>query len=361
MDGKMMKNELGEGKGLSNTYSNIKENFFRLSDLVFIEDGASYLVTGANGFIGSSIVFALLELNLRIPDKQCKIIIAVRNYNKAIEKYGEILENESVNLIVCDNKEEILIEEKIDYIICAAAVTKKENIYKYPINTLVDNVLGVYHCLELAKNKKVKGVVFVSSVQVYGKVSKEKINEVDFGPLDCMDEKSIYPESKRFGEMLCWAYNKQYNVPTKCIRLFHVYGEGEKFDNGTFLSDFFGDIIAGRDINIKGDGKEIRNLCYVSDVIRGIFYVLHKGKSGEAYNIGSESSNCTIEQIAELMRDVAERLGRRARIIVGNKRGDGIISKQVPDVGKLKNLGWKEEDGDMLYNFKIILMNYLFR
>lgn len=316
-----------------------------LQGLNFIKEGETYLITGANGFIGSAIVNALYEFNLNCAKKKpCKIILLVRNFKKAIQKYGGILYDKNIDLLIVDNKEKISISEDVDWIICAAATTKKELIKDYPAATLIDNTFGIFNCLELAREKKVKGLLFVSSVMVYGRIGENLISEDSFGVLNCMQEENVYPESKRMGEMLAWAYAKQYSVPAKCVRLFHVYGEGEEFDNGTFLSDFLNDIIIDRNIVIKGDGSEIRNLCYISDAVRGIFYVLHNGEEGEAYNIGSECHNYSIKDIAEMIVRLGNKLGRNKHVIIqnGNYANGKIINNQIPNIEKLKTLGWRE-------------------
>lgn len=324
-----------------------------------IKDGETYLITGANGFIGSSIVYTLLMLNKNTLNKPCKIIMVVRDYDKARKKYGKIINDENVTLVVCDNKERLLISQKVDWIICAAAVTQKEKIRKYPADTLNSNMLGVYYCLELAKEKKVKGILFISSVQAYGRVQKNVISEEDFGILDCMKEEAVYPESKRIGEMLAWAYFKQFGIKAKCVRLFHVYGEGEEYNNGTFLSDFVNDVIADRDIVVYGSGRELRNLCYISDVVNGIFFVLHKGKNGEAYNVGSEFNNYSIKEYAEMLQKSAKEAGHEIEVVIKNKNYENgkIINIQVPCVEKLKLLGWKEQYNDITLNFKKMLQD----
>lgn len=329
-----------------------------LQGLNFIKEGETYLITGANGFIGSAIVNALYEFNLNCARKKpCKIILLVRNFKKAIQKYGGILYDKNIDLLIVDNKEKISISEDVDWIICAAATTKKELIKDYPAATLIDNTFGIFNCLELAREKKVKGLLFISSVQAYGNVSEKLISEDNFGILNCMKEEAIYPESKRMGEMLVWAYARQYSVPAKCVRLFHVYGEGEEYNNGTFLSDFLKDIITDRDIVIKGDGSEVRNLCYIYDVVRGMFYVLHKGRAGEAYNVGSECNNYSIRDIAEIIIKAGKRVGRNKQVIVQNTDyiNGKLINNQIPNVEKLKELGWRERYTNIESNFVDII------
>ena len=326
-----------------------------------ITGGETYLITGASGFIGFSVVMALYYMNREVLSVPCKLILMVRDRNKAFRKFGNVLNDPDITVILCDNEDKIQIDGHLDWIIHTAAVTKKRTFEISPADTLNSNVMGIYNCLELAKKKSIKGMVFISSVQVYGKTDEEEIEENTFGPLNSMKAEAVYPESKRMGEMLCWAYNRQYHIPVKCVRLFHAYGKGEDYDNGTFLSDFFTDIIAGRNIHIKGSGEEIRNLCHISDVVRGIFYVLYKGEVGEAYNIASENVNYSIKEIAELLCRAAWKSGRKTRVVTENQEGvkNSLIKKQIPNVEKLKALGWKEERNDLEYNFEEIIEEIL--
>lgn len=320
----------------------------------FIVAGDTYLITGANGFIGKALAQALIEKNRTMVEKPCKIILVVRNYDKAVLNYGQLLDDSHIKLVINDNKEDLLIKEKVDWVICAAAVTKKEKFRSQPVDTLTENIFGIYNCLELSRIQKVKAILFISSVSAYGRIQTTPISEKDFGGLDSMKDEAVYPESKRMGEMLVWAYSKQFGVKAKCVRLFHVYGEGEEYNNGTFLSEFFNAIISHKDIYINGNGKEVRNLCYIKDVVRGIFCVLSNGNSGEAYNIGSENNNYSIREYAEMIRLVAEELGHEIVIQVQNKgyAKDKLVDVQVPNIEKIKLLGWEEEYEDIKLNFK---------
>lgn len=325
----------------------------------FIKGGETYLVTGGNGFIGSSFVFRLVEINKLMRDTPCKIIIAARNYKKLVELFGDILYDENVEVIICENKDELIVKQKIDWIVCAGAATSKPYFAEFPVDTLWDNMSGIYHCLKLAKSKEVKGILFMSSVQVYGAVNDKKISEDSFGALDCMCGDAVYPESKRIGEMLCWSFFKEYGVPAKCVRFFHVYGENEQQNKGTFLSDFINHIIDNKNIIIKGNGQEIRNLCYIDDAVNAAFLVLHRGKSGEAYNVGSEANNYSIREIAELLCSITTSLGRECRVIIQNNDIPSVVKNQIPDLRKIKSLGWREIRGDFEANMQEIIKKYV--
>lgn len=326
-----------------------------------IQDKAegTFLVTGATGFIGSAIVREILNINKVNLKNKNKVIIVARDEKKISKKFGDILQCDNVKKYVYENNQELIIEEEIDWIICAGAATKKSFFLNYPTNTLIDNILGVYQCLELARKKNIKGFLFISSVQVYGRIEGNSIKENTFGELDCMLDEAVYPESKRAGEALVQAYYKQYKVPTKIIRLFHVYGQGEKYDNGTFLSDFFNNISNNENIVIKGSGKEIRNLCHIHDVVNAILLVLHIGNAGEVYNVGSDKNNYSIREIADMLSEVSKSLGKSIEVKMDNNEGvdKSIIHKQIPDIHKLLALGWKEEKYNLKSNFREMLKN----
>ena len=100
------------------------------------------------------------------------------------------------------------------------------------------------------------------------------------------------------GEVLCYSYFKQKKIPAKMIRLFHTYGPCMNQKDGRVMIDFVNDIINNQDILIKGDGKQKRSFCYISDAIIGIFLVLLNGQNGEAYNLGNPKEFLTIKNLA---------------------------------------------------------------
>ena len=193
--------------------------------------------------------------------------------------------------------------------------------------------------------------------------SKTPIEENSIGFLNTNDLKAVYSQSKRTGELLALAYCKQYLIPAKIVRLFHVYGEKEELNNGTFLSDFLNDVLQKRNIEIEGDGSEIRNLCYVDDAIAGIFYALFKGVNGEAYNVGSHENNCTIKEIAEHLSNIAGGFGVDIQVVIKNKKkktfGDKLINAQIPSTDKIAQLGWTEEYSNIQLALKKVVSSYL--
>ena len=90
-----------------------------------------------------------------------------------------------------------------------------------------------------------------------------------------------------------------HNVPAKIARPFNNYGPGLKITDGRVLPDFCSNIFLNQDIVLLSDGSPTRTFCYVSDAITGYFKILFSGRNGEAYNIGVETPEISMLELAE--------------------------------------------------------------
>lgn len=316
--------------------------------LEFINGGETYLVTGSTGLIGRSLVRLIMEWNLNHPEKEpCRLLLGMRDPKKAKSLFGEL--NPSIYRVFSyENHEKLPPKPGVDWIICAGAETRKPFFRTNPVDVWSTNVSGIFHCLSYAKEHSVKGILFFSSVMAKAEP-------------DIRNIETCYAESKRTGELLCSTYAMQYRVPAKIIRFFHVYGVGERLENGTFWGDFMSDVLHGRDIVMKSSGASERNMCYSEDAARAALYVLHKGIPGEIYEAGSELNNHTIAEAAEWIRQCGEELGKEIHIIL-KEDIDGatdLVPIQKPDLTMLRELGWKEENTDFKENLKMIMKQFL--
>ncbi len=302
------------------------------------------LITGANGFLSSYIVRTLLSLN-DLKKGRIKIFALVRNINKAKKVLADILSRDDLKIIIQDVSEKIKVREKIDYIIHAASQASPKYFGIDPVGTLLPNIIGTYRLLKLARKKKVKGFLFFSSGEVYGAVeqNKQPIDEKTFGYLDPVQLRSCYAESKRMGESMCSSWFHQYQVPVKIVRLFHTYGPGMDLADGRVQADFVANIISKKNIIIKSLGKDKRNFCYLSDAIKGFFYVWLKGQDGQVYNIGNSNEEISIRDLAKLLIGLFPDLKLKAvfqKRKTGNSYLTSKISRAYPDTTKLSLLGW---------------------
>jgi nucleoside-diphosphate-sugar epimerase len=122
--------------------------------------------------------------------------------------------------------------------------------------------------------------------------------------------------SKRYGETLCVNFAKQYNLPIKIVRPFNNYGPGLKITDGRVIPDFMQSVLDGRDIMILSDGSPTRTFCYITDAIVGYFKALVRGGNGEAYNIGVEQPEISMDDLAKKIVSIAKGLfGYKGKVV----------------------------------------------
>lgn len=304
------------------------------------------LISGAYGMLPSYLVFALLYCNRIFPNYNIRVLALVRNYEKAKTRFAELADDKNLSIILDDVNLPIHIEGPIDYIIHGASFASPQYYNINPVGTLLPNVIGTYNLLELAKNKNVKGFLFFSSGEVYGKVEGvSSISEMNFGYVDPLDIRNCYSESKRMGETMCKAWQHQFGVPTRMARIFHTYGPTMDIvhDNRVF-SEFVSDIVSNRNIRMKSDGTPVRPFCYIADAVVAFLLILLDGKDGEAYNVCNSECLISIKSLAELLVTLVPQKGLKV-IYKPREKDEVYMENKAPneiaaDITKLKSLGW---------------------
>ncbi len=141
------------------------------------------------------------------------------------------------------------------------------------------------------------------------------------GNVSCTGARSCYDESKRFGETLCVFFTQQHKAAHKVARPFNNYGPGLKITDTRVLPDFARDVLAGRDIIMKSSGSPRRTFCYVADAVIGYYKVLVKGHAGEAYNIGVETPEISVAELADRVVALGRELwGYAGKIVKASTR-----------------------------------------
>lgn len=296
------------------------------------------LITGANGFIASYIIYFLIFLNQKYNFK-IKIILIGRNKKKLNKKF--INKNTKKNFIlieqdVCIN---ISIKEKIDFIMHLASIASPKIFYKKPIETILPNVIGTNELLKLSIKKKVKSFLFFSSGEIYGNHNKI-LKENTINNLNHLAERASYSESKRMGEVLCYSYFKQKKIPVKIIRLFHTYGPCMNLNDGRVMMDFVNNIVNQKNILIKGTGNQKRSFCYISDAVIGIFLVLTNGQNGEAYNLGNPKELLSIKKLANLLSKYNNKISVKINPKLNSHKKKAPYQTVVPEIKKISRLGF---------------------
>ena len=312
--------------------------------------GKTILITGASGFIGSSIVFHLIKF------KKIKIIALSRNKKTLSRIFAKYKNHKNLTLISQDiSKPFYNIKKKIDYIFHAASPQEAKIIKKKPLDVIFPNILGTINCLNfIKKNKKKIRLVFFSSVTVYGNNSNAnlKLSETNTSVTDTIaSENAPYSHSKRMSEVIINSYVRQYKIDSVICRLSTVYGPTHYKINNAFF-EFINNAILGKDIFVKFSILPKRDNIYVDDAISGLFFVALKGKMGETYNISSngELGNfLSVSEIAKLIIKIYNnnfnKLSKKIKLkLKKNKYIKPKFGIRLNN-SKLKKLGWRLTTG----------------
>lgn len=264
--------------------------------------GKTILVTGTNGFLPSYFVDTVCGLNETIlAESPAKIIAVTRRAPEKNDRLVHHIGNPNVIFSNQDVSKDFKIPVGVDYIIHGASKASPGEYMNDPIGTIDANINGIRILLDYARENKVKGLLFISSGEIYGNPDPKfvPIKETYLGNADAMGPRSSYQESKRFAETLCYNFWKIYGVPVKIARCFHTYGPKMLLSDGRVIPDFMRKCFAGENLTVVKDSGILRTFAYVSDTIEAFWRILLMGRSGEAYNVGS-SEEISIEDLGKL-------------------------------------------------------------
>ena len=306
----------------------------------------SILVTGATGLIGYQTVLAILNVN-KIKDLGMTVYAVVRNEEKANKMFA-LAKDDSLKFVVQDVLEPFTLTDKVDFIIHGASMTSSKDFVDYPVETIKTAIQGTENILEFAKKNQVEGMVYLSSLEVYGVVdfSVKKVPETLYGTLDPMSVRSSYSEGKRMVECLCASYASEYNLPIKVVRLCQTFGPGVSYGDNRVFAQFARSVMEGKDIVLKTDGSTERNYCYIKDTITGVLTVLLKGNKGEVYNIANKNTLITIRGMAEMLIEKYPESGTKLVFDIAEdvtKLGYNPKIVMNLDTEKIEKLGWSAE------------------
>ncbi|MGI6614326.1 MAG: NAD-dependent epimerase/dehydratase family protein [Saccharofermentanales bacterium] len=289
-------------------------------------------ITGGAGFIGSTLVGKLVENNeITIFDNFRRDSLSLKSYRnhrnlRIIE--GNILDREL--LLRSVPQSEVFIH--------SAAIAGVDTVIAHPTETMRVNLLGTAYALEAAlRMNKLERFVDFSTSEVFGTSAfrAEEGNPTNIGPVG--EARWTYAVSKLAGEHLTKAYHTEYGLPTVTLRPFNIYGPGQVGEGA--MKIFIERALNDEDIQIHGDGSQIRAWCYVDDFIEGLLISInHPNAVGESFNIGNNRTAITILGLAETTIRV---LNSKSKIVFIDKPY-ADIELRVPNVEKaFQKLGFK--------------------
>lgn len=320
------------------------------SEVPFSEfSGKTVFVTGATGLIGSQVVKALLCAN-RLKESNISVVACVRNKKKAEQVFSSVLSCKEFSIYEGDINAPITYEGNVDYIVHGASATSSKFFVSNPVETIHTALDGTTNVLEFAKEKQVEGMVYLSSLEVYGTPDPDAglISENEYGYIDPLSVRSSYSEGKRMVECLCVSYGEEYQVPVKIARLSQTFGAGVAYDDGRVFAEFARCVMEKKNIVLHTAGRTVRSYCYTSDAVKALLFILLKGEKGQAYNVTNMDTGISIYDMAELVCNTFSEAGIKVECDAPEDISSFGYNPEMIirlDSKKLMDLGWKPEVG----------------
>lgn len=300
--------------------------------------GSTVMVTGATGLIGSLCIKALVRSG------DIHVIGLARNPQKVESIFGEVAGN--VNFVYQDITEPLPECMGCDYIIHTANSTTSKFFMTNPVEVIDSIYEGTKRILDYGVKHDAKGIVYLSSMEVFGRVdSLKRIGEKELGYLDIQNVRSCYSEGKRLAELLCKSYAVEYDLPIKVARLAQTFGAGVPKTENRVFAQFARSAIKGEDIVLHTLGRSVGNYCYTADVIRALLLLLKEGENGDVYTVVNEETTRTIADMAQMVADEFSK--GKSKVVFdipeGNQYGYAPDTKMQLSAEKLRSLGWNPE------------------
>lgn len=297
----------------------------------FSPQDKNVLVTGGTGFVGSHLVEELVRLGANVTTTYQTLNPRSFFFTQKLHKTVTMVQTD-----VCDFEKvfDIVTKCDIDYIFHLAAQALVEVAYYNPRRTLYSNILGTVNVLESARLfPKIKAVVVASSDKAYGKLKKNSYVETD-----ALKGDHPYEVSKSSADLIAYSYFKTYRVPVVTTRFGNIYGEGD-LNFSRIIPGILKSIITKTRLDIRSDGKYVRDYVYVKDVISGYLLLAQNIDKvrGEVFNFGSDETL----SVLNIVKLIEKRLRQKVKYEILNTAKNEIPYQSL-DYSKIKKiLGWK--------------------
>lgn len=283
------------------------------------------IVAGGAGFIGSHLCESLVDDGHEV--------LCVDNFGSGRPRNVEhLLDHPRFTLQKEDIRQPLALPQA-DEIYHLASRASPADFTEFPVRIALTNTEGTRNLLDHAVACDAK-MLFASTSEVYGDPEVHPQPESYTGNVNIRGPRGCYDESKRFGETLTVAYEQEYDLDVRTVRIFNTYGPRMRPDDGRAIPNFVSQALNGRELTVYGDGSQTRSFCYVDDMVRGLRTLMdEKGLQGEVVNLGSEYE-ITVLDLAESILDVCETESG----ITHNPLPEDDPSRRRPDLSKAKRV-----------------------
>lgn len=294
------------------------------------------VVTGGAGFLGSHLCDKLLE--------QGNQVICIDNLlTGSLDNIAHLQENGDFQFVETDALESFPDDLDFDalYHLASPASPNKGNPKSYialPFDTMQVNTVGTWNLCQETEKRGAK-FLFASTSEIYGNPLEHPQKESYNGNVSTIGPRSVYDESKRFGETVTSAFIRYNKLDARIVRIFNTYGPRMAAD-GRVIIEFVKAALEGKPFPVFGDGKQTRSFMFVSDLVDGVITAMEKGEKGEIYNLGNPNE-FTLLQLADIVKNLTHSSSEVAFV---EKLPQDDPLRRCPDITKAKErLGWEPQ------------------
>ena len=306
--------------------------------------GERVFITGGTGFFGCWLVESFCFVN-HVLGLGAKATILTRNPEAFAQKCPHLASDVAVTLQAGDVRNFLFPEGEYSYVIHAATEASAKQAAEAPLEMLSTIIAGTERTLEFAVRHGGRRFLLTSSGAVYGKQPAQltHVPENYAGAPDPLDPTNVYAEGKRTAELLCALYEKPGRLECKIARCWAFCGPHLPLDQHFAIGNFIGDVLAGRPIQIQGDGTPRRSYLYAADLAVWLWTILFRAPALVPINVGS-AHDVSILELAQL---VAATLNPQTEIRVARRAIPGAVPlRYVPCVDRAREvLGLRETIG----------------
>ena len=318
------------------------------------------VVTGGAGFIGSHIAefYSKQGNDGFVFDNLSRAILLKKNIKNIDYNWNYLKKFKNIQLIkgVIKNFKEIeKVSKNADAIIHAAAQTAVTSSVVDPLSDFETNALGTFNVLEAARRNDVKSIVYCSTNKVYGgNVNNINVYEKELRyifekkyqkgisenfPMD-LCEHSPYGCSKLTGDLYTQEYGKLYGIKTGVFRMSCIYGTRQfGVEDQGWVMWFTIAALLDKPITIYGDGKQVRDILYITDLVELFDKFINSNLKNVVLNVGGGPRNTL--SLLELIELLGKKTGKKINIKFSNWRASDQ-KVYISDISKaIKMLGWK--------------------
>jgi dTDP-glucose 4,6-dehydratase len=286
------------------------------------------VVTGGAGFLGSHLCDRLLA-------EQWQVTAIDNLITGDVKNIAHLSGNTRFRFVKQDVTEYLFLDGPVDFILHFASPASPIDYLKFPIQTLKVGSLGTHKALGLAKNKNAR-FLLASTSEVYGDPLLHPQPESYWGNVNPVGVRGVYDEAKRFAEAMTMAYHRYHGVETRIVRIFNTYGPRMRINDGRAIPAFLSQALRGEDVTVFGDGSQTRSVCYVDDLIEGIYRLLLSDVS-DPVNIGNPDE-ITMRALAE---EIIALTGSKSKIVLKPLPEDDPKVRQPDSTRARTLLGWQ--------------------